>query len=92
MTARPRQDWFDEVLNRRNLPPWHTVANCRGRDPDLFFVDNGENCTEAKLICAGCSVRQECLEYALETRQVAGLWGGLSPKQRTALMWRRRRA
>jgi len=37
---------------------------------------------EAKAICATCPVREECLEYALETNQDSGIWGGLDEEQR----------
>ena len=40
---------------------------------------------EAKAICAGCPVRRECLAFALRTRQVHGVWGGLSEQQRYPL-------
>ncbi len=30
----------------------------------------------AKAVCAGCQVRRECLQYALATRQLHGVWGG----------------
>jgi WhiB family redox-sensing transcriptional regulator len=38
-------------------------------------------------VCAGCSVLEECRDYALRTRQPYGVWGGLDEEQRRAL-WR----
>ena len=51
----------------------------------------------AKLICEQCSVLEECLNYALETNQEAGVWGGYAEDERRRLRkrWlaeRRRRA
>jgi WhiB family redox-sensing transcriptional regulator len=37
---------------------------------------------EAKAVCAACPVRIDCLGYALETGQDAGVWGGTSEKER----------
>jgi WhiB family redox-sensing transcriptional regulator len=36
----------------------------------------------AKKVCAGCDVKMECLDYALEKREEYGLWGGLTPRER----------
>ena len=51
----------------------------------LFFPDlqrGGEHQSIAKSVCAACSVREECLEYALDTNQQWGIWGGLLPRER----------
>ena len=37
---------------------------------------------EAKKICAGCPVKQECLEYALANREQYGVWGGMTFAER----------
>jgi hypothetical protein len=34
------------------------------------------------VICAGCPVRQQCLAFALDTRQNHGVWGGMSEEER----------
>lgn len=70
---------------------WQRDAACRGSDPALFFTERGESTAEAKAICAGCPVRAECLEYALETDQRHGLWGGLSERGRRRIRNARRR-
>ena len=44
---------------------WQTSANCLGVDPDLFFPERGASTREAKEVCRGCVVRDDCLEYAL---------------------------
>ena len=41
-----------------------------------------EQNTQAKRICGGCSVRAECLDWALKTRQPAGIFGGLTIRER----------
>jgi WhiB family transcriptional regulator, redox-sensing transcriptional regulator len=59
---------------------WRSVAACRSADPDLFFPVSSsgkalEQAAEAKVICAGCRVRRECLAFALRTDQMHGVWG-----------------
>jgi WhiB family transcriptional regulator, redox-sensing transcriptional regulator len=46
----------------------------------------------AKLVCAGCQVRRECLEYAVRTRQQHGIWGGTTEDERRLLQNRSRKA
>jgi WhiB family redox-sensing transcriptional regulator len=69
---------------------WQERANCLGVDPDLFFPERGASTREAKSVCAGCEVRLECLEYALDNGEKFGIWGGLSERERRRL--RRQRA
>ena len=57
---------------------WQDDANCLGVDPDLFFPERGASTREAKEVCRGCVVREECLEFALQNGEKFGIWGGLS--------------
>lgn len=61
---------------------WQTRANCAGVDPELFFPQRGMSTREAKAVCAGCVVRDDCLEYALANGEKFGIWGGLSERER----------
>ena len=66
---------------------WRAAAACRFADPDLFFPvsDFGkglDQAVEAKAICAGYRVHRHCLAFALRTRQVNGIWGGLTEWER----------
>jgi len=69
---------------------WQDKANCLGVDPDLFFPERGASTREAKEVCRGCEVKDNCLEYALENGEKFGIWGGLSERERRRL--RRQRA
>lgn len=69
---------------------WQLLANCLGVDPDLFFPERGASTKEAKSVCQGCVVREECLEYALANGEKFGIWGGLSERERRRI--RRQRA
>jgi WhiB family redox-sensing transcriptional regulator len=66
---------------------WRQLAACRHADPELFFPVSAsgpslDQITQAKAICAGCPVRQQCLAFALGTRQDHGVWGGMSEEER----------
>jgi WhiB family redox-sensing transcriptional regulator len=69
-------------------PDWRAVGACRTADPDIFFpVAVGtpvaaRQVARAQLICAGCAVRQQCLDFAMRTRETAGIWGGTTPEER----------
>jgi WhiB family redox-sensing transcriptional regulator len=66
-------------------PAWQRRANCLGVDPDLFFPERGGSTREAKEVCRGCVVREECLQYALSNGEKFGIWGGLSERERRKL-------
>jgi WhiB family redox-sensing transcriptional regulator len=61
---------------------WQGQANCIGVNPDLFFPEAGASIREARDVCKGCVVREECLEYALVNGEKFGIWGGLSERER----------
>lgn len=78
-----------------DLDRWRVGAACRHVDPDLFFPVGVtgpaiDHIAAAKAVCAGCAVRKPCLDYALESRQDAGVWGGLSEEERARLRRQRR--
>jgi len=62
--------------------PWVARGACYGAGTAKFFNEQGKNTTEAKLICNGCPVRDDCLEYALRTSQRYGVWGGTVERER----------
>lgn len=71
---------------------WVDEALCTEVDiGDLFFVEKGGSTRPAKRICAGCPVREECLDYALEHDEAFGVWGGLSARERRDIARSRRR-
>lgn len=68
---------------------WQRDALCAQTDPEAFFPEKGGSTREAKAVCESCTVRAECLEYALEHDERFGIWGGLSERERRKI---RRRA
>jgi WhiB family transcriptional regulator, redox-sensing transcriptional regulator len=51
----------------------------------MFFPGRGESAEPARQVCAGCPVRQPCLEYALSHGITHGIWGGLTERDRRPL-------
>lgn len=64
---------------------WHEDAECAkpsNREKiDLFFSTKNNDIFSAKLMCDVCPVRKECAKWALENKQLNGVWGGLSEKE-----------
>lgn len=71
---------------------WRQKAACRDvEDKELFFPKEHTQgwraqTRQAKQVCARCPVRSACLEWALDTRQTTGVWGGLSERERAGLI------
>lgn len=49
---------------------------CHDNDPDLWFAETPADLEYAKTLCAGCPVRAQCLDAALEREEPWGVWGG----------------
>ena len=64
---------------------WVAKARCRSNNPDDLFV-SGAAQTRATAICRGCPVVAECLADALDHHMEFGIWGGLTERQRRALV------
>lgn len=62
---------------------------CVGMDPELWFPKTGERSPLAVEVCAGCPVREPCLEWALK-HEAFGIWGGVSEVARKRLRRSRR--
>ncbi|WP_435597109.1 WhiB family transcriptional regulator [Streptomyces anulatus] len=60
---------------------WREDALCRQTDPELFHPEVGGTAVPAKQTCMACPVRPDCLDYAIDTRQQWGIWGGVGQKE-----------
>ena len=74
---------------------WRRHAKCLGSNPNLFFPlgSTGEPLVQAraaKRVCQACMVQKACLQFALETNQETGVWGGTTEEERRVLRknWR----
>ena len=87
-------------LSARWSEDWQYAAACRGEDAAHFFAPNyfekrrekDAREARAKRLCHVCPVRESCLEYALETRETHGVWGGMNETERRGLLRERERA
>jgi WhiB family redox-sensing transcriptional regulator len=70
------------------IPDWPSQGACTASDPDALFVQ-GKAQRTAKLICKACPVVAECLADALDNRTEFGVWGGMTERERRALLRRR---
>ncbi|MFD3728866.1 WhiB family transcriptional regulator [Streptomyces sp. NPDC058671] len=68
---------------------WVEHAACRAEDPEALFVQGNPQQSRAKAVCTGCPVRTECLAEALDNRIEFGVWGGMTERERRALLRRR---
>jgi len=76
---------------------WQKRAACRGADANLFFAPTHQETKEerlgreaqAKSVCARCPVLEQCLSFALTTREPHGIWGGMNESERRQALQRR---
>lgn len=66
---------------------WTAYSACGGATPDDLFVEGAAQ-RAAREVCAGCTVRLECLIDALDHRILFGVWGGMTERERRALLRR----
>ena len=66
---------------------WVSKARCRSTDPDELFV-RGAAQRKATVICRHCPVIADCLADALDNQMDFGVWGGMTERQRRALLRR----
>ena len=64
---------------------WAQQGSCANQDPDALFV-KGKAQRSAKLVCRSCPVVSECLADALDSRTDFGVWGGMTQRERRALL------
>lgn len=97
MPSRSPITCFEE--NRKTLTEqerqrrWQELAACAGLgvDPDVFFPVTQWGPSDwrtPKALCDSCPVRLQCLDYALKSHEPYGMWGGMTPVQRSAAIKR----
>lgn len=70
-------------------PAWHSRAACRGQGPESWYPSTAAEQRQVALAtCARCPVRRECREAGL--REIYGVWGGLTERERQGLRRERR--
>lgn len=66
---------------------WAAMAACASSEPDDLFVQGAAQ-RSARSVCFGCPVRLLCLADALDNRVPFGVWGGMTERERRALLRR----
>ncbi len=65
---------------------WLQYAACKGKTGP-FFSRYADDVALARKLCAGCPVREECLDHAMSDLSLVGLWAGLTADERRAHHW-----
>ncbi|GAB2754197.1 hypothetical protein GCM10027273_36110 [Nocardioides pakistanensis] len=66
---------------------WARKGQCRQAPLDAMYV-RGAAQNQAKRQCLGCPVKTECLTEALDNRIEWGVWGGMTERERRAVLLR----
>jgi WhiB family redox-sensing transcriptional regulator len=86
MNATTGRDALDApILEER---PWVVYSACKNADPSIFFAATRADERSALAICGTCTVSRECLDFAVETRERFGVWGGTSERDRRKMLKR----
>ena len=70
---------------------WMQRAACQGLDVELFYSTNDADVREAVRVCRSCPVRMECLQAAMSTAEIFGVWGGMHEGHRRRIIRREQR-
>lgn len=67
---------------------WQAAGACLSADPEIFFPVSAAGASapqieQARRICARCPVQRECLDWAMSSGEMHGIWGGTTPEERT---------
>jgi WhiB family redox-sensing transcriptional regulator len=75
-------------MTYRDSVDWRAAGACASADPDLFFPLSAtgrpaaKQAERASRVCAGCPVRQPCLDFAMKHAEMDGIWGGTTLEER----------
>ena len=94
LNVPPRPYLISSGPARQTELDWQLRSACQSVDPELFFPVSSaggslEQVAEAKAVCASCVVQRQCLAFAMQTRQMYGIWGGLTEEERARKTRRR---
>jgi len=71
---------------------WRSKGACQGLDAEIFYPENEDHAEFALSVCEQCAVRIACLDYALDTREQQGVWGGATARDRRKMLRQRRQS
>jgi WhiB family transcriptional regulator, redox-sensing transcriptional regulator len=66
---------------------WRAASACLNADPDMFFpvavgTAASSQVSRALRMCQACPVKQQCLDFAVQSGEKEGIWGGTTPEER----------
>ena len=68
-----------------NGPDWHENAECAKPENsdkiEKFFANKPSQQVAALKLCGACPVKRDCAQWALDHKQIWGIWGGLDSQQ-----------
>ena len=75
---------------------WRKTGACLAADPDLFFpvgagAASAPEASRALSLCDNCPVKRQCLDFAIQTGETNGIWGGTTPEERIRVLRGRNR-
>jgi WhiB family redox-sensing transcriptional regulator len=76
------------AVRSTSVKDWASQGACRKAEPDALFV-RGAAQQVAKKVCLGCPVIAQCLADSLDNQTEFGVWGGMTERERRALLKRR---
>jgi WhiB family redox-sensing transcriptional regulator len=76
---------LNSSLEQKVSSDWSDSAACMTQDPEHFFSETSKSIQAAKQLCSTCTVKVDCLDYALENDEQFGIWGGLTRHERNRL-------
>jgi WhiB family redox-sensing transcriptional regulator len=90
IVARDDRFYEGHQVSKHELE-WRMLGACRGLDASVFYPESDDDAEIAKQVCRECGVRTACLEFALESREKVGVWGGATERERRRMLRQRRR-
>lgn len=87
----PRSRLHTKLLTLRSaLPPFAYEPGLACTDPannpDLWHSRNSAEIAQAQTLCGPCPRRADCAAWAIETRQIHGVWGATTVNERARLV------
>ena len=87
------------MSSEMKTPPlaWRSKSACYGAMPQRFYPEDWEIWDEEEIakvkseFCDQCPVREDCLDFAIGTREIEGMWGGLTHSERKSYIRRMRK-
>jgi WhiB family redox-sensing transcriptional regulator len=82
------------VPETRRKADWRDDALCRQEDPEDFFPNGATPAAKAaerhaKAVCWRCPSIRPCGQWALQTGEKNGVWGGMTENERLKILRQR---